>query len=116
MTPIHQYIYSKPKQISEVLDFLNDQITSFDSEIKSTLKWKVPYYTRRKSLCYLNVVKSGEVELNFTKGYLFGEKFKGRIEFNGRTVVGGMKYKNLEDVDVEILMEVLNESIRIDSA
>jgi hypothetical protein len=116
MTPIHQYIYSKPKEISEVLDFLNEQILTFDPEIKSSVKWSVPYYTRRKSLCYLNVVKSGEVELNFTKGYLFSEDTKNLIKFNGRTVVGGIKYKSLDDIDVEIFVKVLKEAVSVDLA
>ena len=116
MTPIHQYIYSKPKHLSEVLDFLNDQILAFDQDIKSSLKWSVPYYTRRKSLCYLNVVRSGEVELNFTKGNLFNEGAKKLMKFNGRTVVGGIKYRSLELIDVEILNEVLAEAVRVDFA
>ena len=114
MTPIHQYIYSKPERISQVLDFLNEKILSLDVAIKSTLKWRVPFYIRNKPLCYLNVVKSGEVELNFTKGYLFEEEQKGNMKFNGRTLVGGIKYRNLEEIDVDILTEVMNEAIRVD--
>ena len=115
MTPVQQYIYAKPKRISEILDFLNDQIVSFDAKIHSTLKWNVPYYSRTKSLCYLNVVRNGEVELNFTKGFLFDKRPKELIKFNGRSKVGGIKYSNLGEIDIEILLEVLSESVRVDS-
>ena len=115
MTPIDQYIYSQPNHLGEVLDFLNVHILSIDSDIKASLKWKVPYYTKRQSLCYLNVIKTGKVELNFLKGYLFDNKVKQYLEFRKRTMVGGILMANLEDIDMEILTIVFNEALRLDN-
>lgn len=114
MTPIDQYIYKQSKEISEVLDFLNEHIMSIDQGIKSSIKWKVPYYKKRQSLCYLNVVKSGKVELNFLKGYRFETSKKQYLEFRKRTMVGGITLGNLADIDVEILDIVFNEALRLD--
>jgi len=114
MTPIDQYIYAQPKGISDVLDFLNDHIQSIDPNINASLKWKVPFYKRRQSLCYLNVLKSGKVELNFLKGYLFDSDKKQYLEFRKRTMVGGITLGNLENIDVEILDLVFSEALRLD--
>ena len=115
MTPIDEYIYKQPKAIREVLDFLNEHILSLDQEVKSTLKWKVPYYNRRQALCYLNVLKLGKVELNFLKGYLFDSDKKHYLEFRNRKVVGGIILEDLENIDVEILDIVFEEALRLDN-
>lgn len=115
MTPVDQYIQSKPKSLSEVLDFLNEQILFFEVGIKSSIKWGVPYYSKKRSICYLNVVKGKEVELNFTKGNLFDPVIREELRFYGRTVVGGVRFKNLEEIDVDSLNYLLAEAMRIDN-
>ena len=84
MTPLDEFIYRQPKAIREVLDFLNEYIPSLDPEIRTTIKWKVPYYMRRKSMCYMNVLKSGGVELNFIRGYFFEKDKKKYLDFKKR--------------------------------
>lgn len=115
MTPVEQYIFSKPDRIREVLDFLNEHILSFNTRIHATLKWKVPYYSGKGMLCYLNVTKDEKVELNFAKGYLFQKEVKSLIQFRGRTVVGGIVYSDLSEINLDVLNVTLAEAIRIDN-
>ena len=115
MTPIDQYIFSKPVRLREVLDFLNEHILLFDTRIHATLKWKVPYYSGKGMLCYLNVTKDEKVELNYAKGYLFHSEVKSLIEFRGRTVVGGLVYTDLSEINLDVLNVTLAEAIRIDN-
>lgn len=115
MTLIDQYIFSKPDYLREVLDFLNQHILCFDPSIKSTIKWKVPYYSRKGPVCYLNVTKDSKVELNFTKAFIFDPNIRALIDFRGRTVVGGILFKNLEEIDVDTVNVTLQEAIRIDN-
>ncbi|MDF1698807.1 MAG: DUF5655 domain-containing protein [Saprospiraceae bacterium] len=114
MTPVDQYIYSKPPDLRDLLDFLNVYILAFNEGFNVSLKWSVPYYKLNNLLCYVNVVKGNKVELNFSKASLFQEELKGILEFRGRTVIGGVGYRSLEDVEEEILEILLLEAIRID--
>jgi len=114
MTPVDQYIYSKPQHQKEVLDFLNVHILSLDDDIKCSLKWKVPYYNRNQAFCYLNVLKTGGVELNFLKGFLFNPEYKHYLEFRNRKVVGGIIIDNIENIEVDILDVVFQEALRLD--
>ena len=114
MTPIDQYIYKQSQHLSEVLDFLNVYILALDPKVKSTIKWKVPYYTRNQSLCYLNVTKKKTVELNFLKGYKFDPDIKRYLEFGKRTMVGGISMRSLEDIEVQILERVFAEALLLD--
>ena len=60
------------------------------------------------------MLKSGDIELNFTKATLFDPEVKRHLDFKKRTVVGGIMYRDLADIDVFVLKEVLAEALRID--
>lgn len=115
MTPVDQFIYAQSPEISDLLDFLNVYIVSFDAKIKSSMKWSVPYYSRRRSICYLRVLSDDSVEMNFTKGKIFEDEKRRLLFFGKRTAIGGIQFSRLEDIDEGLLEVLMNEAIRIDN-
>jgi hypothetical protein len=80
-----------------------------------TLKWryKLPFFYRHSWICYLNPLKSGGVELCFTKGYLLSN-FNGLLSANGRSMISGVEYANIEEIDRESLMDTFHEALILD--
>ena len=114
MTPVEQYIFKQSESTSDILDFLNVYIMSFDPMMKVAMKWSVPYYSRKKSICYLRVLQDNSIELNFTKGKAFKDQTKALLFFGKRTAIGGVQFTNLEDIDEDLLKLLMEEAIRID--
>lgn len=112
---IDNYINNHDAHISELLDYLNITIQSFDDHIAGSIKWKVPYYIRKKHIGYLNFIKKKQVvELVFVRGYLFSENVKILLDKKDRKLAYGISYRSLHDINEEILYLLLDEAIRVD--
>jgi hypothetical protein len=63
-----------------------------------------------KPFCYLNCSK-GYVDLGFMRGAWLTQHFDVMVT-KDRKVVKSLRYRRVEDIDVEILQEVLQEAVR----
>lgn len=80
------------------------------------MRFKIPFFYRRKWIAYMNPQKKGGIELVFIKGQLMGDAH-GLLETRGRKMVSGViieKWtRNLEEPVNELLQEalILDESL-----
>ncbi len=69
MQGISSYIERQAEDQWELLYLLDDLITSSAHGVISEIKWKIPFYSYRGPLCYINA-KDSRIEIGFLKGYL----------------------------------------------
>lgn len=108
MNPAENYILNQPEPYKSILLHLQLLIEQTITELELKYKWKVPfYYYQGKPFCYFNAShKKQYVDIGLVKGklinvhqeYLVGEKRKKMVS---------LRYKNIEEIDSQILVEVI---------
>lgn len=110
--PVLDYISDQEEPKQQVMQWLHDLICSFP-EIEPRLTLGIPFYYRKKWICYLNPTRDGQVELGFPKGHLLSNE-QGLLQANGRSQVRGIKFGSVAEIPVAELQEILAEAIIID--
>ncbi|PHS09738.1 MAG: 2-dehydro-3-deoxyphosphooctonate aldolase [Kordia sp.] len=111
MNPAESYIINQPELFREILLYLQLVVERTIPELELKYKYKIPfYYLNGKPFCYFNAShKKQYVDVGLVKGklikvhteYLVGEKRKKMVS---------LRYKNMEEVDNQVLIEVLEEA------
>ncbi|EDP95491.1 DUF1801 domain-containing protein [Kordia algicida OT-1] len=111
MKPAENYILQQPEPYKTILLQLQVLIENTFQEIELKYKYRIPfYYYKGKPFCYLNashkrqfvdvgIVKGGEIQIH--KECLVTEK---------RKKMASLRYKTIEDIKAEILIEVLKNA------
>jgi len=116
MLGVDNYIYNREEPVRSVLDFVHQHLHGIDEQVTSSIKWRIPYYVRKKGLCYMNIpAKTVKVELNFPFARTFDPAVQELLDFRGRSVMAGIMLYSLETIDVEKLDIIIAEAIRIDN-
>ena len=68
MPRVSYYIEQQPQAIIPLLNNLRHIITTTLPEAEESIKWKIPFYSAKGLLCYLNPVKNNTVALGFCQG------------------------------------------------
>ena len=72
-------------------------------------KWRLPFfYVGKSPICYLNVTK-GYLDIGFWTAKLYTKHQELLISEN-RKQVRSLRYRSLEDIDSEVLVEVLEQA------
>ncbi len=109
MNPAEAYILSKPEPWCTMLMELQAIIKSTVPDVEETYKWNLPFYMLEgKMFCFLNFRKSF-IDVGFPRGV--------QIQVHKEALVGGekrknlrsLRYKTMQDIDVEVLVEVLRD-------
>lgn len=118
MNAIEHYISRQESEaVVDILDFLHRYMLDVDMHITSSIKWKVPFYSRRKPLAYLNLVRKGSaVEINFFNARRFEPEVAQLLDFRDRVQIAGLIYQDIEEIDIALLDVVTEEALRIDDA
>ena len=113
MTPCHDYILdlTEPQQL--VAQFLHDLLLEFP-DLSCRITYGLPFFYRKKWVCYLNPMKDGSVELAFTRGHLLSNE-QGLLESKGRKLVSSATFRQVEDIPVDALMEIIQEALLLDA-
>jgi len=115
MLGVDDYIFNKEEPVRSVLDFVHQHVHDLGEQVTSSIKWRIPYYVRRKGICYTNVLAKMEVvELNFPFARAFDPAIQAILDYRGRSSVAGIMLTSLERIDVEKLDIILQEALRID--
>lgn len=112
MNPAEEYIFKQAEPFRSILMHLQSVIehTILDAELK--YKYKIPfYYIDGKPYCYLNQSKD-YVDLGFWKAAYLTVHL-GHMTTAGRKVMKSLRYRNLEEIDDTILVEVLHDAYSI---
>jgi len=108
VNPAENYILNQPEPYRSILLHLQIIIENTIPEVELLYKYKIPfYYIHKKPFCYLNASHKKQFvdlgicrakQIKIHKDYLITEK---------RKKMASLRYKNLEDIDEKVLIEVL---------
>jgi len=97
-----------PAEKSAMVAFLRGIIRSASPKITERIAYGVPFFYCEKPLCYFNCKPEG-CDVGFTSGYLL--KQRPELHSEKRKFVRSLFFKWDEDVDIELLKQVLAESL-----
>lgn len=83
--------------------------------LSSRLTYNIPFYYACRWVCYLNLTKSGQLELAFTYGKLLSNE-GGILKDNGRKQVAGILFNSEDEIPFEELDKILLDAIALDQA
>jgi hypothetical protein len=110
MNPAAQYILNQQEPFRTILLQLQSLIQQAVPGCTLKYKYRLPfYYLMEKPFCYLNCSK-GYVDLGFMRGAWLTEHSDALIT-KDRKVVKSLRYRRVEDIDVEILLAVLQQAV-----
>lgn len=82
-------------------------------DVKTKMRYKIPFYDRNHWVCYLNPTKDGKVELGFVRGNELSNE-QGLLEARDRMQVMGILLEKIEDIPEKTLHEILQEAFLLD--
>lgn len=111
MKPAEEHILNQPEPFKSILLHLQILIETNFPDVELLFKWKLPFYSlNNKPLCYLNTSKKkGYVDVGFYTNKDL-EKFNEFVVSDNRKVVKSLRYKNLKEINADVLVSVLEEA------
>lgn len=112
MNPAEKFILEKPEPYRSMLLHLQMVVekTIPDAELK--FKWRVPfYYVDNRPICYLNQTKD-YVDLGFWNAAHLTVNLE-YMTTAGRKMMKSLRYKYLEEINDQILIEILQNAYNI---
>ncbi len=112
MDPASLYILEKPEPFRSILLHLQLVIERTIPEVGLQYKYKIPfYYLEGRPFCYLNQVKD-YVDLGFWHAAHLTVYLE-HMETAGRKVMRSLRYKELTEIDEDILRAVLVDAFKV---
>jgi len=111
VNPAENYILNQPEPYCSILLNLQIIIENTIPEVELLYKYKIPfYYIHKKPFCYLNASHKKEfVDLGICRGKQIKIHEDYLVTENRKKMVS-LRYKNLEDIDEKVLLEVLKKT------
>ena len=113
MTEVEDYIYTYEGGQRKLLIYLHEWLTQKVNMIDK-LKYQIAFYYQKSWICYLNPSKTGGVEFAFVRGNELSNQ-NALLESKGRKQVYSVTYEQVTDVALDLLNEVMQEAILLDS-
>jgi hypothetical protein len=101
--PLHQQDLFRPLH-----SFLYDY-----EDVKSSIKYGIPFYTRNKMICYANPLKPNDVEIVFWNAKKMHNSLP-FLDFKKRKMMGGITLNEITLENLELLDSIVQEAIEID--
>ena len=106
------YILNQPENYRDILLHVVAVIEQVVPEATLEYKWKIPFfYIGKKPFCYLNAShKKQFVDVAFMDGFQLKSHQNLLIADGGRSRVKSLRYKTLEEIDNDVLIDLLKEA------
>ena len=112
MNPAEEYILNQPEPYRDILLYLQSFIEGAIPGVELKFKYKIPfYYINGRPYCYLNQSKD-YVDLGFWNEAPLSVHLD-QMNTEGRKMMKSLRYKSLEDIDTNVLMEVLKDAYSV---
>ncbi|MBQ0736063.1 DUF1801 domain-containing protein [Aquimarina celericrescens] len=109
MNPAEEYILKQQEPFKSILLHLQVIVETTLPDVELLFKWRVPFYYEGKNpVCYLNVTK-GYVDVGFWGAQYF-TKHLDKLESDKRKYVKSLRYRTIEEIDDQVLIEVLEQA------
>jgi len=109
---VDEYIYRQSIKNAEILSSIRRVILNSSFKIIEDIKYKVPYYSCNRGICYMNVSK-GMVYLAFLKGYLMDVN-EINLKANGRKIVKSIRFSEFSLKDEALVNQLIHEALILD--
>ena len=109
-TDITAFIEKQPSNIRRILNKIRPVILNSSSRIHESMKHKIPFYSYKGFLCYINPA-TDKVIIGFCQGAEFANDDKFLIG-TGKTIRHAV-YKNVKDVKISKLQHLMYEALII---
>lgn len=112
MKPQDLYILNQPENYRDILLHIVAVVEQVVPEVTMEYKWKIPFfYIGKKPFCYLNAShKKQFVDVAFMDGFQLKLHQNLLIADGGRSRVKSLRYKTLEEIDNDVLINLLKEA------
>lgn len=109
-----------PEDQLQTAQFLRDLIFTCIPEVQEKLSYNVPFYKRRKNICFIwpaaipwGKVPEGRVQLGFTNGHLLDDP-ESLLEKSDRKNLRALRFANIHEIDVPAVKTFLFQAAEID--
>jgi len=96
---------------AEVVSYLDQLFLSMPG-VNRKIRFRVPFYDYNSWFCYLNPIKTEEIELCFLKGVPMSENFP-MLDLKNRKMVSGLTIAVDKDIPQELIVDMLNHAISL---
>ncbi|MCB9283168.1 MAG: DUF1801 domain-containing protein [Lewinellaceae bacterium] len=114
MTPCLDYILDLEEPQQSIMLHLHTLLEEFP-DLQCRRSYGIPFFYRKKWICYLNPTKDGGVEIGFPRGWELSNE-QGVLEDRGRKQVRGIVFRKISDIPEETLLEIVQEAILLDES
>lgn len=104
-----QQLEGKRREIANHLHLLLMENT----DLLSILKYKIPFYSSKSNVCYLNPINNDGIELCFIRGYQLSDVQK-MLRHNGRKQIRGISFYSVDEIETKSILEIVNEAVILD--
>lgn len=108
---VEDYILSQDENTRQLIFLLRDIILSTSTEITERLSFNCPFYHYKGMLCYISIEKK-TVYIGFCRGVALQHKYP-TLTIKNRKLIASISYKNMEAVDVEVIQDILRDSMKL---
>lgn len=84
-----------------------------DLNLVPKIRYGIPFYFGKSWVCYINVLKTGKVELAFPRGNEL-EDTMGLLLSKGRKQVKSIELEGIDDLLIEKIRSLVTEAIQLD--
>ncbi len=114
MNPAEEYILSRDEPYRSILLHLKAVIEAVIPNVDMKYKWSIPcFYAGKHPICYLNASYKGKfVDIAFWNSAHLTKHIE-LMYSEKRKVVKSFRYKSLEEINDEVLVEVLQEAYEL---
>ena len=98
--------------LRETAFLLHQFLLTYDT-VSCRMTYNIPFYYGNRWICYLNLTKSGQLELAFTYGCQL-KNVHGLLKSNGRKQVAGTFIEAGDEIPFEVIDELMQEAIGLD--
>jgi hypothetical protein len=112
MTEAENFIYGLEGDQRELMRYFHHLLVD-EMDLNCKMRFKNPFYDGKSWICYLSPLKSGSVELVFTRGQELSNE-QGMLKIKDRKQVAGMTFEKLSEIPEETVREIIHEAILLD--
>lgn len=103
------FIYNQKDSQHELFLQLHSFIMEYEG-MRADIKYKIPFYSIAKPICYISPLKRGGVEVVFWNALKMKNSLP-LLDLKKRKWMAGITYNSIDEVDFELLDSIIQEAI-----
>lgn len=113
LSAINDFILGLDGQQKAIVSYLHQRLSDHHG-LSQDIRYKIPMYSQKTWVCYLNPIKNNGIELAFAKGHLLSND-QGILLQKKRRFVAGIDLYNVNKIPEKSIDEIVQEALILDS-